>query len=726
MGRALKYFFFLLGGIVALLVVAAIGFVLLFDPNDFRERIAAETKRMTGRDLAIEGDLEVSLFPWLAIGVGRTSLGNAEGFGDEPFASFDSARLSVRVMPLLLRREITVGTAELDSLVLNLAVARNGRSNWQDLIEAGEAAPEEAEPGAGVVLDIASIDVRDSAITYSDAQTGDTYRLTNVNMTSGRVAAGEPVPLSGGLDFELQPAALSGTVEVETVATFDADAATIRLDDLSVDSEIEGLADVPATIEFRAPSVVARTGDQVLEPGELELSVFDIDVTAAIEPFSYAASPEPAAAIRVAAFSPKSLMRRLNIDVPPTADPDALGRLRLAARAKVGASAIALSDVEMVLDDTTVKGTLSLPREAGGTLRFDLVGDTINLARYMAPAEQAETTTTDEVPVEIPVELIRALNARGSLKVNEGYLGDLRFTNVELGLNSSDGRLRLQPIGADLYGGKYTGDVRVDAAGQVPAISVNEKIAGVQVGSLVAAIFEKENVSGTINGSFVLAGSGPDLSAIQRDLDGSMSLELIDGAFEGKDIWWEVRRAYALVKQQPVPERELPARTRFSNIRVQGPVSDGVFDNPDLFAELPFMQVNGKGTVDLAAATMDYRLSARVLDKPELAGAATPDEIRDLTKAVIPLRIDGALADPNISIDVEGMLKERVQQEIDERKDELKERLLDKVLGGAGADTEEAPAEEGDAEPAEPAEEEEEQDLEEELKKQLLRKIFER
>ena len=137
MGGLLKKVLLFFLGLVALLVIAAISFVLLFDPNDFREDIAAEVQRTTGRELVIEGELELTLFPWLAINIGKTTLGNAPGFGDEPFASFEQARLSVHVLPMLLDREVSVGTALLDSLQLNLAVTKDGRSNWQDLVEAG-------------------------------------------------------------------------------------------------------------------------------------------------------------------------------------------------------------------------------------------------------------------------------------------------------------------------------------------------------------------------------------------------------------------------------------------------------------------------------------------------------------------------------------------------------------------------------------------------------------
>ncbi|MGB5345261.1 MAG: AsmA family protein, partial [Woeseia sp.] len=132
MNRLLKILLIVVAGFVTLLVVAAVALMLLFEPNDFRDGIAEEVKKATGRDVTIEGDLSVSLFPWFAVEVGKTRMSNASGFGDTPFASFDSARLSVRLLPLLFKREITVSKAELDALRLELAVNAQGVSNWDD------------------------------------------------------------------------------------------------------------------------------------------------------------------------------------------------------------------------------------------------------------------------------------------------------------------------------------------------------------------------------------------------------------------------------------------------------------------------------------------------------------------------------------------------------------------------------------------------------------------
>jgi AsmA protein len=606
MAGALKKVLFLFIGIVALVIIAAISFVLLFDPNDFRDNIAAKVQQTTGRELVIEGDLEVSLFPWLAINIGKTTLGDAEGFGEEPFASFEQARLSVRIVPMLLRREVAIGTAALESFELNLAVASNGRSNWQDLIEANEAQAEvddtdDTSADSPTKIDVASIAISDAAVSYSNAQSGESYTLTNFNLTSGRVARGEPIALVSGFNFELQPADLAGDFSIEMDMLLDADAGTVAFSDA-------------------------------------EVTVLGVDLSADVPPFSYAGELSPTATLQVDAFSLKSLMQRLNIEAPVTADPDAFGKVIVDANASMTAGAIALQDLELVVDDTTFKGALSVARDAVGTISIELAADSIDLDRYMAPAADAEVSSDEVVPVEIPADLIRQLNVNGDLTVGEAYLSGMKFENAKLGIRAGNGDLRLHPVSASLFDGTYDGDVRINASGNTPVLSVNENVRGVNIGALAKAMFDQENVTGSINGAFQLSGRGEDLAAIQRSLKGNMSMELIDGAWEGTDVWYELRKARAMYKKEPAPEPTLPARTEFSTVRATGPVTDGVFHNDDLLAELPFMRLTGKGSVDFAAAEIDYRLSARILESPEFAQDATAEELEEFTEAVIPLR----------------------------------------------------------------------------------------
>ena len=62
----------------------------------------------------------------------------------------------------------------------------------------------------------------------------------------------------------------------------------------------------------------------------------DVELSADVEPFSYAGSVEPKATIGIAEFSPREVMQKLDIEAPPTADPTALTKLALSASADVG------------------------------------------------------------------------------------------------------------------------------------------------------------------------------------------------------------------------------------------------------------------------------------------------------------------------------------------------------------------------------------------------------
>ena len=645
MGRLIKIITWLVAGFVALFTLAAVAIFVFFEPNDFREDIARAVKEATGRELVIDGDIALDLFPWIAIEIGNTSFGNAPGFGAEPMVRFELARLRVRLMPLLLRREITVATAEIESLTLNLQVNALGTGNWESLVpkEASES-PDDSAPKNRAMTDIAGLELRNATIRYQDAASGDNYVLSEVQMSLGRISGKDTISIAG----------------------------------LSVEGVLDGVADRPTTFKFRTGGIEIQTVAQVVALQPLELSALGIDITAQVEAFSYAGDITPVASIEIAEFSPGRLMRVFGVDAPETADPAALSRASIAAQVKITGATVELTELQIKLDDTTVRGTLSVPRDAGGVYRFDLVADAIELDRYLQPTAESAGSTGASAPVEIPVDLIKPLHVDGKLRATEVKFAGLVFENVELGVNAAAGRMRLQPISAGFYGGHYSGDVSIDVASTIPVVSLNEKIENVDMAQLAKAMFDQENITGTISGAFKLTTHGNDTLQMQRNLAGNLSFQLQEGTFEGTDVWYELRRARALIKGLEAPQPSLPPRTRFNSVVATGVVKDGIMRNNDLFVELPFMRLTGGGQVDLVAATIDYHLIARVFDRPEMLQNATQEELNAFTQAEIPLRISGSLTSPSVKPDLEKLLRKRIEDEI---KDKLKERLKD-LFGG--------------------------------------------
>ena len=64
MAKLLRIVLFGALGLLAIVAIAVVLVALFFDPNDYRDEIAAELSAATGRQISIEGDLELEVFPW--------------------------------------------------------------------------------------------------------------------------------------------------------------------------------------------------------------------------------------------------------------------------------------------------------------------------------------------------------------------------------------------------------------------------------------------------------------------------------------------------------------------------------------------------------------------------------------------------------------------------------------------------------------------------------------
>ena len=120
--------------LLVLVALAVGGYVLAtFDPNDHKDRIITAVKEQTGRSLAIDGDIKLSLFPWLGIQINKVSLGNPPGLGDnlseQRFATVGEAKVHLKLIPLL-EQQLVVDTVSLQELHISLLTDKNGRNNW--------------------------------------------------------------------------------------------------------------------------------------------------------------------------------------------------------------------------------------------------------------------------------------------------------------------------------------------------------------------------------------------------------------------------------------------------------------------------------------------------------------------------------------------------------------------------------------------------------------------
>jgi AsmA protein len=204
--KAVKIVFGVLAGVVILLIAAAVLVASFFDPNDYKGYVTDAFTARTGRTLEIAQDLKLSFFPWLAVQTGGITIGNAPGFGEEPFATVERAAARVQLMPLL-ERQIKVGTVELDGLTLNLARSNELVGNWQDLLDAarspadGDAGGQPSDPAQPQSFELAGIEIENGTVTWRENTTELRYTLSGLSLSTGALGGGGPVELDLALQF---------------------------------------------------------------------------------------------------------------------------------------------------------------------------------------------------------------------------------------------------------------------------------------------------------------------------------------------------------------------------------------------------------------------------------------------------------------------------------------------------------------------------------------------
>lgn len=718
--RALKIAGMVVVGIVALIVVALLAVVLFVDPNDYRDDIERLVESKTGRPLSLSGDLHLSIFPWLALQTGPASLGDAAGFGDEPFVSIQEARVGVRLLPLI-RGKVEVGDVRLAGARIRLITDERGRNNWADL---GGQQQEEAQsaPGTDTAIDVptvAGLVIEDAAVTLENRQEKTRRVVRDFNLKTGRLASGEPFDLSTDFVLDQQPS-LSAKVRLTTTVTADLQTDThrlaapeidmtltgqgypsegipiqIRADALSADvaSELYRLealnvkttwkgaglpaAGVPVTLQ--AKDFNANLAAQTLELAGLDLDLAGAHLTGALTGKEILDAPALTGPLKLDRVSLRQWAPKLGVSLPATADPKVFEKLSFSGSVALTKSSAEVGSIVLQLDDTTAKGMLGIADFAAKALRFDLNVDRIDADRYLPPPAQqpVKAAAADEAPTPIPVDMLRTLNARGQLQVGEAIFAGIKFTKLRLGVNARDGKVRFNPSEASMYGGNYSGDIGIDATGDVARVTLDEHINGVDFAPLFKDFFETQRVSGKGSANIKLAGSGKNTDDIVKTLGGTLDFKVTDGALEGADLWYEIRRARAVLKQQAIPERSGAARTAFTALTGSGVMKNGVLSNNDLNVAMQYLKVAGQGTVDVPASTLDYRLVATVMKIPREGADAS--QAQDLIDAQIPVKVTGALTDPKVRPDLQGYLKSELKQRVEKEKEQVEDKLKDKL-----------------------------------------------
>ena len=674
--RAFKMVIFVVGGLLGLLVLAAIGIILWVDPNDYRSEIEARAQQATGRPVRIAGKLELKLFPWIALQVREVSLGNPAGYGTEPFLTVKHADLGVKLLPLL-RKEVEVRRVALEGLAVNLVSRSDEDNNWKDLGQSDEP----AAPGTTVArTTIAGVDIKDATLVYRDEAEKSLTRLTHLQAHTGALGSDAPVPIHMEFDYD------DGTPESAMHIAADAsvrkppDGSRIEIANLALEGSPmaakAGAAPDAAgtTFSVRSPQLVLDTDAETLAPATLDIRYGSLPLKATATGEKLFSDRVIAGKIEIERLSPRELMKSMGMEASKARDPRALTALAAKSDYRLTPKALLLSALAIDLDDSHLRGSLGIDDLDTKALSFDLNIDAIDADRYREPEVKPGAQQQAVPPTDLPRDALRKLEAKGVLRIGRLKVADLQLSEASVQVDASGGQVKLTPQ-AKLFGGAYAGDIHLDARAEPLRLATNGRVRGVDVGSLANALLDTKRLVGRGDMNVALNGSGKTDTQMLKSLAGKYDLSVRDGAVNGVDLWYELRRAYALVKRTAAPTRTEPVRTRFKTMTGNGTLANGVIHDQDLRIDMDYIKARGKGTLAIESLAVDYRLVAEIYKLPADEGA----EMADVKAMDIPIAVTGTLDDMKIRPDVGDLLKARVRKEVDKHKDDLKKKL-DKKL----------------------------------------------
>ena len=522
--KILKWLAILFLGLVVVVGLGIVSLVYLVDWNDQKQRIQSLVKTHTGRDLEIAGDLSPSVFPWAGISVGGITLSNAQGFGDEPFARIGSADVKVELLPLL-RRTVNIRTVTLAGMELDLQRAADGTTNWDDLVDGSattstttstEEGPDgetevittEVEGSTATIaaLSVGGIDISDASVHWRDAQADMDATLSGFDLQTGAIALNAPFELT--TDFDASSTAMDMSAEVESTAevTLDLERQTYTLNGFTLDTTATGgaLPGGEMTASLGA-NVVAALGEQRVVIDALVLQALGTTLGGEFTVTDLNTAPQVSGRLASDDIDPGALFDTLGIARPVTADASVLSGASLALNLAASPQGVAIDELVMTLDDTTLTGTLSVPTLAAAVppLRFDLALDAIDVDRYLPPADESEEgdapdeptgptgpTGPDapaggDVPIELPEELMRQLDVDGVLRIGSLTVSGLGTTDIVIPVKAAGGKAGVQGMSATLYEGVLDASAGVDVSGDMPVYSGTGTLEGIQADPLL-------------------------------------------------------------------------------------------------------------------------------------------------------------------------------------------------------------------------------------------------
>lgn len=461
----MKRFLVIISSLLLLLMLTVVVLPFLVDLNNYRDSIAAAVKGVTGRELVIDGRIELTVFPWVGIKTGRVAFGNAPGFGPAPMVKAEALQVRVKLTPLFDKR-LEADRIVARGLELDLGRDGQGRTNWDDLIQGsadrGEGpnpttppAPASGPAAMGGLL-ISGLSIAEADVRWRDQTSGEQVHLQKLTLETGQLVPGQPIDLSFNTLYQARD--LQGQVAFEGRLKSDPAMKKLALEGPRLTATVKG-AGYPADgldMEVKGDLQLDLAAGTVSWPAfRLAGLKNGVHVAGSLNGREiHGGQPSWNSELRIEPLDVRALLTALGRPLPAGGNQRSLRAVALTASLQGAPHQVAVTAMELKVDQLNLKGQATLHHGDHPALQLDLKGQTLDVDHFAPPA--ATTTTAPDAGrseekspsgalVPLPV-LPSGLAVQGSLALDQVTARGVTLSDARLRFSLKEGQLHLDPL----------------------------------------------------------------------------------------------------------------------------------------------------------------------------------------------------------------------------------------------------------------------------------------
>jgi AsmA protein len=589
-----------IGIAAAAFAAAAFGALVLLSvliPADtVRDAVQAEIRAVTGLDPVLRGPVSVSLFPRGAVAFDEVVLGSTGAAA----MTVEQLQVRLRFFPLLLGH---VEIADVSLLRPSIAISftPGGGSNWSSHVDMLAHA---LQPNPGRVASFSEIRISDGTVVLRDAARDVSETLSNV-------------------EFALAWPSISKTF---------AASGSFRWHGETVDGNF-------SLSDFVAALLGDKSGLKVRLSGASAKFAFDGYVshrpTLRMEGKLTADSP-----------SLRDTLRWATHHIPPGGG---FGRFTLNAQTNVANGNIALSGVNVELDDNVGEGALTFDTNGRQTLQGTLATEALDLTPYVSAVRLL--TSGDRSWEQVPLNLDGLNNVDVDMRLSAARvtIATAKLGRTAVAANLRGGHLTVTVGESEAFGGLVKGSFGVAPGSGGVDLKAQLSFAEVDLDQTLGDLFGFRRIEGKGNISFAVDSSGESVLGLTKALNGTISLTSRKGAIVGINIEQLLKR---LEKSPLSIGNELrTGKTPFTQLLVNLKIEQGTANVDDLRLEGPALRLALAGSTSIPARTLGLTGTATLISAPS-AGAAEAAAVFEL-----PFVLEGAWDDPEFRPDIRVLMR---------------------------------------------------------------------